>query len=75
VQGQLGEKLVADLVREISGKNLSGLLRLSRGKTIKAIFFESGAPKYAISNITNEQFDHKLIAGNYVSPDQIEQAK
>ena len=75
MQGQLGEKLVADLVREIAEKNLSGLLRLSRGKTIKAIFFESGAPKYAISNLANEQLDHKLINEGLATPDQIEQAK
>ncbi|HVG21840.1 MAG TPA: DnaJ domain-containing protein, partial [Blastocatellia bacterium] len=75
MQGQLGEKLVADLVRVIAEKNLSGLLRLSRGKTIKAIFFESGAPKYAISNLANEQFDHKLITQQLATRDQIEQAK
>jgi curved DNA-binding protein CbpA len=75
VQGQLGEKLVADLVREIAEKNLSGLLRLSRGKTIKAIFFESGAPRYAISNLANEQLDHKLIKEKLATADQIEQAK
>jgi curved DNA-binding protein CbpA len=75
VQGQLGEKLVADLVREIAEKNLSGLLRLSRGKTIKAIFFESGAPKYAISNLTNEQLDQKLIKEELATAGHIEQAK
>jgi curved DNA-binding protein CbpA len=75
VQGQLGEKLVADLVREIAEKNLSGLLRLSRGKTIKAIFFESGAPKYAISNIGDEQLEYKLIKEELAAPDQIEEAK
>ena len=61
MQGQLGEKLVPDLIREIAHKNSSGLLRLSRGKAIKAIFFESGAPTFAISNLTNEQLDHKLV--------------
>jgi curved DNA-binding protein CbpA len=75
VQGQLGEKLVADLVREIAEKNLSGLLRLSRGKTIKAIFFESGAPKYAISNISEEQLEHKLVKQGLATSDDIEQAK
>ena len=63
------------MVREIAEKNLSGLLRLSRGKTIKAIFFESGAPKYAISNLTNEQLDHKLITEEIATADHIEQAK
>jgi curved DNA-binding protein CbpA len=75
VQGQLGEKLVTDLVREIAQKNLSGLLRLTRGKTIKAIFFESGAPKFAISNLANEQLEHKLISNKLATLNQIEEAK
>jgi curved DNA-binding protein CbpA len=75
VQGQLGEKLVTDLVREIAQKSLSGLLRLTRGKTIKAIFFESGAPKFAISNLTNEQLEHKLISNRLATSAQIEEAK
>jgi curved DNA-binding protein CbpA len=75
VQGQLGEKLVPDLIREIAQKSLSGLLRLSRGKAIKAIFFESGAPAFAISNVTNEQLDHKLMNEGLATLEQIERAK
>ncbi len=75
MQGQLGEKLVTDLVREIAQKNLSGLLRLTRGKIIKAIFFESGAPRFAISNLTNEQLEHKLVSNNLATLSQIEEAK
>lgn len=75
MQGQLGEKLLPDLIREIAHKNTSGLLRLSRGKAIKAIFFESGTPTFAISNLTNEQLDNKLIKEGLVTFDQIERAK
>ncbi|HST23947.1 MAG TPA: DnaJ domain-containing protein [Blastocatellia bacterium] len=75
MQGQLGEKLVTDLVREIAHKNLSGLLRLTRGKTIKAIFFEAGAPRFAISNLTNEQLEHKLVSNNLATLSQVEEAK
>jgi len=75
VQGQLGEKLVPDLIREIAQKSASGLLRLSRAKTIKAIFFESGAPTFAISNLTNEQLDYKLIEEGLVTSEQVESAK
>jgi len=75
VQGQLGEKLLPDLIREIARKNLSGLLRLSRSKAIKAVFFESGAPTFAISNLTNEQLEHKLIKAGLASIEQIERAK
>src|SRR5205085_6302981 len=75
VQGQLGAKLVTDLIREIAQKQESGLLRLTRGKTIKAIFFDNGEPKFAISNLTGEQLDHLLINQSLVSPEQIEAAK
>lgn len=75
MQGQLGEKLLPDLIREIAHKNSSGLLRLSRGKAIKAIFFESGTPTFAISNLSNEQLDNKLIKEGLVTFDQIERAK
>ncbi|MEK6325107.1 MAG: DnaJ domain-containing protein [Acidobacteriota bacterium] len=75
MQGQLGEKLVPDLIREIAQKSSSGLLRLSLGKAIKAIFFESGAPTFAISNLTNEQLDHKLMTEELVTVEQLERAK
>ena len=48
---------------------------MSRGKAIKAIFFESGAPTFAISNLTNEQLDDKLLKEGLVNPEQIERAK
>ena len=75
MQGQLGEKLVADLIRDIAANNSSGLLRLSRGKSIKAIFFESGSPVFAISNLTTEQLDNRLIKDGLATYEQIEQAK
>lgn len=74
MQGQLGEKLVPDLVRTIAQKGMSGLLRLTRGKTIKAIFFEAGAPKFAISNLATEQLDQRLIRENMATLLQIEAA-
>jgi curved DNA-binding protein CbpA len=75
VQGQLGEKLIADLLREISQSKRTGLLRLNRGKMIKAIFFESGEPVFAISNLSNEQLDYKLIKEGHASREQVEEAK
>lgn len=75
VQGQLGQKLIPDLIREIAQKNASGLLRLSRGKAIKAIFFESGRLTYAISNLANEQLDHRLMKEGLATVEQLERAK
>jgi len=48
---------------------------MSRGKAIKAIFFESGRPTFAISNLTNEQLDYRLIHADLVTPHQIDSAK
>jgi curved DNA-binding protein CbpA len=51
------------------------LLRVTRSKAIKAVFFDNGAPVFAISNLANEQLERKLVKDAHVSPDQIEQAK
>ncbi len=75
MQGQLGDRYIADLIRELYNKKASGLLRLSRGKTIKAIFFEAGAPVFAISNLANEQLEYKLVKDGVATPEQIEQSK
>ncbi|HXG68709.1 MAG TPA: DnaJ domain-containing protein [Blastocatellia bacterium] len=75
MQGQLGEKLIADVIREIAEKKASGLLRVSRGKSIKAIFFESGAPVFAISNVSAEQLEYRLLKGGLATSEQIERAK
>lgn len=75
MQGQFGERLIADLIREIAYTNASGLLRLSRAKAIKALFFDSGVPVYAISNLPSEQLEHKLIERGIATPEQIERAR
>jgi curved DNA-binding protein CbpA len=63
------------LLLDISAKSLNGLLRLSSGTTIKAIFFEEGRPVYAISNLPNEQFEHKLIKDRLAPRGLIEAGK
>jgi curved DNA-binding protein CbpA len=75
VQGQLSEKPIAHLIRSLARKNASGLLRVSRGKTIKAIFFESGNPVFAISNAANEQLEYQLVQDGFVTAAQIEEIK
>ncbi len=75
VQGQLGQRLVADLIREIAHKNASGLLRLSRAKAIKALFFDSGVPVYAISNLSHEQLEARLVETGLATEEQIDHAR
>jgi curved DNA-binding protein CbpA len=75
VQGQLREKPIASLMRDIWRQRKSGLLRLSKNKTIKAIFFESGVPVFAISNLSSDQLDHKLVQDGLVPADKMEEAR
>lgn len=75
VHGQLGQRLVADLIREIAYKNASGLLRLSRAKAIKALFFDSGVPVYAISNLSHEQLESRLVEMGLATQEQIDHAR
>jgi curved DNA-binding protein CbpA len=75
MRGYLGEKLLADLIREIARHQMSGLLRLSQDKTIKAIFFESGMPVFAISNLAGEQIEHKLVKERLVNSGLVEAAR
>ncbi len=75
MRGYLGEKLLADLIREIARHKMNGLLRLSQDKTIKAIFFESGTPVFAISNLASEQIEYKLVKERLVAPGLVEAAR
>lgn len=51
MNGKLTEQPLAELIREISSKNLSGTLRLERERTQTAIYFDSGQLIYAASNL------------------------
>lgn len=75
MQGQLSDKPISVLIRMLAKKNASGLLRVSRGKTIKAIFFEAGTPVFAISNSASDQLETILVQEDLVSAQQIEEAK
>lgn len=75
MQGRLGDKLIGDLLRELAQKNASGLLRLSKGKTIKAVFLDAGVPVFAISNLSSEQLDQRIVKQGRATVDQIEEAK
>jgi curved DNA-binding protein CbpA len=74
VHGSLGEKLLADIVRELGETRASGLLRLTQGKTIKAIFFETGSPVFAISNLSQEQIDFHLVQQRCATRAQVDEA-
>ena len=75
MQGQLNKKLIADLIREIAEKRLSGRLSLSQDKSVKAILFDAGEPVSVSSNLPAEQIDHKLIKDGRATRGLVESAR
>jgi curved DNA-binding protein CbpA len=51
MEGQLSRHPLAELIREIIDSELSGALRLSREAAKVAVYFDSGQPIYAASNL------------------------
>jgi uncharacterized protein DUF4388 len=51
MNGQLSEQPLAELIREISSKSLSGRLRLEHERVKVVIYFENGSFLYAASNL------------------------
>lgn len=51
IQGNLGDKPLAELIRELGEASVSGALRLTRDRAKAVIYFENGVPIYAASNI------------------------
>jgi len=51
MNGQLSEQPLAELIREISGKSLSGRLRLEHERLHAVVYFEDGKLLYAAANV------------------------
>src|SRR6476469_9388591 len=51
MEGQLSRHPLAELIREIIDSELSGALRLSREAAKVAVYFDSGQPIFAASNL------------------------
>jgi curved DNA-binding protein CbpA len=56
-EGNLADKSLGELIREIQDESNSGALRLSRERAKTVIYFENGATVFAVSNIRA----HRLI--------------
>ena len=51
MNGQLSEHPLAELISEIAAKNLSGALRITRGRVKAVVYFEAGTLTYATANL------------------------
>jgi curved DNA-binding protein CbpA len=66
MKGKLTDQPLAELIREISLKNLSGTLRLEHDRARTAVYFESGKVVFAASNLRTLRVKEYLTKRNLV---------
>jgi curved DNA-binding protein CbpA len=71
MKGKLTDHPLAELIREISTKGLSGTLRLDQDRARAAIYFKRGAVVFAASNIRNLRLGHYVSKNNLVSKKEL----
>src|SRR5882672_8562804 len=71
MNGQLSEHPLAELISEISAKNLSGALRVERERVKAALYFEAGSLTYATTNLRNYRLAEYLQKHGVASPAEI----
>jgi len=70
MEGQLIKHPLAELIREIADAQLSGALRLSRGRVKAAVYFQDGALIFASSNLRAHRLAEFLRRNNILSESQ-----
>ena len=73
MNGQLSEQPLAELIREISGKSLSGRLRLEHERVHAVVYFEDGTLLYAASNLRTLRIGEYLRKAEVVSEQDLAQ--
>ena len=71
MKGKLSDHPLAELIREISSKRLSGTLRLENAQARAAVYFERGTVVFAASNIRNLRLREHLSKNNLVSKKEL----
>ena len=68
MEGQLSRHPLAELIREINDSELSGALRLSREAAKAVVYFDSGEPIFAASNLRAHRLREILARKNINCP-------
>jgi hypothetical protein len=71
-EGQLSERPLAELIREIIDADLSGAIRLSNGLAKVVIYFEKGALLFASSNLRAHRL-REVLKRNQIAERQIDE--
>src|ERR1044072_1279690 len=67
MKGKLTDQPLAELIREIADKSLSGTLRLTHGRAQTAVYFEAGQLVYAAANLKTLRLREYLIKRGAIS--------
>jgi curved DNA-binding protein CbpA len=73
MNGQLSQKPLVELMREISSKSMGGRLHLEHDRVKVAAYFDSGKFLYAASNVRTLRLREYLLKGNLVSEQDLTQ--
>src|SRR5215207_8401783 len=73
MNGQLSEQPLAELIREISSKSLSGRLRLEHERVKVVVYFENGDLIYAASNLRTLRLREYLTKSDLVADTDLAQ--
>jgi len=68
MEGQLSRHPLAELIREINDSHLSGAMRLSREAAKAVVYFDSGEPIFAASNLRAHRLREILARKNINCP-------
>jgi curved DNA-binding protein CbpA len=71
MNGQLSERPLAEVIREISAKSLSGRLSLEQDRIKVAVYFYKGILVYAASNLRDLRLRGHLVKTGQFSPSQL----
>src|SRR5689334_8912883 len=71
MKGDISEQPLAEIIREISSKSLSGRLRLERDRVQVVAYFDNGNFAYAASNLRTLRLREYLKKGELVSDEDL----
>ncbi len=75
MNGQLSEQPLAELIREISAKNMSGRLRVRHERIEAVVYFKEGLLIYAASNVRSLRLIEYLKSGKMIADNELERLK
>ena len=71
MNGKLTDQPLAELIREIASKDLSGTLRIEHERAQAAVYFENGQPVFAASNVRSLRLREYLTKRNLVAEPEL----